>query len=132
MTEIRLLTPRECGELLSSQRIGRLAFSENALPTILPVSFFLHEGDIVLYAGAGPAGRLTKEVVAFEVDSLDPHAHSGWSVVVIGRITPATDLEHVAWTTGEQGRLLRLPVELISGRVLSLRDPDSVSGAATS
>lgn len=142
MTEIRPLTPRECVELLPSQPIGRLAFSENALPTIRPVDFFVHDGDIILRTTrSGSIGKLTKEVVAFEVDNIDPQTHTGWSVVVIGRVKPVTEIDELValadpkrrpWPDGERAHFLRIPVELISGRMLRLADPDSVAGAAAS
>ncbi|WP_236792901.1 pyridoxamine 5'-phosphate oxidase family protein [Amycolatopsis sp. GM8] len=140
MTEIRPLTPSECLRLLSSQPIGRLAFSEDALPMIRPVNFFVHEGDIIVRTGVtGSIGKLTNEVVAFEVDSVDPVTHTGWSVVVIGRVALVTDVDdlvrladprHRPWPSGERSRFLRLPIEIISGR--SLRLAEAVPDSATS
>ncbi|TNC19628.1 pyridoxamine 5'-phosphate oxidase family protein [Amycolatopsis alkalitolerans] len=142
MTDIRPLTPRECVKLLSSQPVGRLAFSENALPTIRPVNFFLHNGDIIVRTSrSGSISKLTKEVVAFEVDSLDPATHTGWSVVVIGRVTPVTDVDELAamadpghrpWAGGERSLFLRIPVDIISGRILQLAATDAVGDAAAS
>ncbi|GAA5169856.1 MULTISPECIES: pyridoxamine 5'-phosphate oxidase family protein [Amycolatopsis] len=142
MSEIRPLTPRECVELLATQPVGRLAFSENALPTVRPVNFFLHDGDIVVRTSrSGSIARLTKEVVAFEVDSIDPATHTGWSVVVIGKVKPVTDVAdlvalsgpgHRPWADGERSHFLRIPIEIVSGRLLRLAEPGAVTDAAAS
>ncbi|MTD58804.1 pyridoxamine 5'-phosphate oxidase family protein [Amycolatopsis pithecellobii] len=140
MTEIRPLTPQECVRLLPTQPIGRLAFSEHALPTVRPVNFFLDNDDIIVRTSqSGSMSRLSGEVVAFEVDSVDAATHTGWSVVVIGRIATITDIDelvrlagpaHRPWAGGERARFLRLPIEMISGRTLLLNDRGTVSAAS--
>lgn len=129
MTEIRSLTPRECLALLCTQRVGRLAYTEQALPMIRPVAFFPHDGDLILHTAG--TGRPVEEVVAFEVDNID-RTQAGWSVVVVGRTRRLTELEQAALAGDRLGTLLRLSVELISGRVLRLSDPDPASDAAVS
>ncbi|HVV29466.1 MAG TPA: pyridoxamine 5'-phosphate oxidase family protein [Mycobacteriales bacterium] len=130
MPEIRPLAPKECVELMATEAIGRLAFSEHALPTIRPVNFFLSAGDIILRtARTGALGRLTEEVVALEVDRIDRETHTGWSVVAIGKVHPVTDIDELValadpgrrpWAPGERPRFLRIPIDIISGRLLRL------------
>ena len=132
MTEMRPLTARECFDLLATQDVGRVAFSEHAMPTIRPVNFVLDNGDIVIRTGtSGSISRLTSEVVAFEVDHFDRHSHTGWSVVVLGKVHPVTDVDdlvrladpqHRPWPAGDRSHFLRIPVDIISGRVLPLSD----------
>jgi nitroimidazol reductase NimA-like FMN-containing flavoprotein (pyridoxamine 5'-phosphate oxidase superfamily) len=121
--------------LLSSMSVGRLVFSEGALPAIRPVNFVLHGGDVVVRASrSGALGKLTEEVVAFEVDSIDPDTHTGWSVVVVGKAAPVTDIDelvaladprHRPWAPGERTRFLRIQIEIITGRRLALANPQS-------
>ncbi|GHF52506.1 nitroimidazol reductase NimA-like FMN-containing flavoprotein (pyridoxamine 5'-phosphate oxidase superfamily) [Amycolatopsis bartoniae] len=142
MTDLRPLTPRECLDRLASQAVGRLAFSEHALPTVRPVNFVLHHGDIVVRtSAAGAIGRLSGEVVAFEVDDVEPAPATGWSVVVVGKAEAVTDAEELAtlagprhplWAHGERSRFLRIPIDMISGRMLRLAVADPVPGAAAS
>ncbi|KAA9152168.1 pyridoxamine 5'-phosphate oxidase family protein [Amycolatopsis acidicola] len=133
MNELRPLTRRECLELLGSATVGRLVFSEGALPAIRPVNFVLHEGDVVLRTSrAGALGKLSDEVVAFEVDEIHPETHTGWSVVAVGKIDPVTDIDEIValadprrrpWAPGERDRFLRIRVEIVNGRKVSLGGP---------
>ncbi|HST96483.1 MAG TPA: pyridoxamine 5'-phosphate oxidase family protein [Geodermatophilus sp.] len=80
------LDDAECRALLLGGRIGRLAFTRHALPAIQPVSYRLHDGEVVIPALAGSpflpsAGGA---VVAFEVDAHDEDTRTGWSVTVVG------------------------------------------------
>ena len=142
MTDLRPLTPRECLERLATRAVGRLAFSEHALPTVRPVNFVLQDGDILVRTSAtGGIGRLSGEVVAFEVDDLEPAPATGWSVVVVGKAEAVTDAgelaaladpRHPLWANGARSRFLRIPIDMISGRVLRLTATSPVSGAAAS
>ena len=80
------LDDAECRALLLGGRIGRIAFTRNALPAIQPVLYRLHDGEVVIPAPAGspflPTAGAT--VVAFGVDSYDADTCSGWSVTVVG------------------------------------------------
>jgi uncharacterized protein len=81
----------ECLRLLSTATIGRLAYTEAALPAITPVFFRLGSGEILVPACAGspllPAVR--SAVVAFQADSFTAGGF-GWSVTVVGpsRVVP--------------------------------------------
>jgi nitroimidazol reductase NimA-like FMN-containing flavoprotein (pyridoxamine 5'-phosphate oxidase superfamily) len=136
MSDPRALTPRECLELLPSRPVGRLAFSANAMPDIRPVNFFLHDGSIVIRTSrTGSLARLTGQVVAFEVDDFDAGTRTGWSVVVLGKVQPVTDIDelvtlagprHRPWPSGERSRFLRIPIDLVSGRLFELSGADAV------
>lgn len=126
MNEMRPLTWRECLARLGSTPIGRLAFTENAMPAIRPVNYTMHGGDIVIRTSRdGTLGKITGEVVAFEVDDIDPTTHTGWSVVAVGKAEPITDIDeltritdpaHRPWAPGERSRYLRIQIEIITGR----------------
>lgn len=97
MDRLQPLTRAECLELLSRSSLGRVAFTERALPAIRPVNYALVGHQLVLRTQADGLGRrLDGQVVAFEVDEIDPDHGTGWSVVVTGT-----------------ARLLRSPGELM-------------------
>ncbi|QRP50943.1 pyridoxamine 5'-phosphate oxidase family protein [Amycolatopsis sp. FDAARGOS 1241] len=135
MTELRPLTPRECIDLLSTQPVGRLVFSENAVPAIRPVNFLVHEGNIIVRCSrTGSIAKLVDEVVAFEVDSIDPVNRTGWSVVVLGKANSITEIDelvtlaeprHRPWPGGERSHFLRIPMETINGRMFRVSEAGS-------
>jgi nitroimidazol reductase NimA-like FMN-containing flavoprotein (pyridoxamine 5'-phosphate oxidase superfamily) len=85
MNRLESLDQRECHALLASHRVGRVAFTERALPAIRPINYTLHGNHIVLRTQAdGLAARLDGQVVAFEIDEIDAESETGWSVVVTG------------------------------------------------
>ncbi|WAL63288.1 pyridoxamine 5'-phosphate oxidase family protein [Amycolatopsis cynarae] len=130
MKELRSLSRAECETLLSSVPVGRLVFSEGALPAIRPVNFLYRGGEIIVRTTRhGAMSRLNGEVVAFEADDVDPEARMGWSVVAVGWVEPVTDIDEVVmltdprrrpWPLGERPHYLRIHVEILTGRQLAL------------
>jgi len=85
MDRLEHMDAYECRTLLASHSVGRVAYTEHALPAIRPVNYTLHGTHIVLRTNAdGLAARLDGQVVAFEIDEVDTENRSGWSVVVTG------------------------------------------------
>ncbi|WP_265566343.1 pyridoxamine 5'-phosphate oxidase family protein [Streptomyces hygroscopicus] len=75
----------ECLSLPATEPIGRIVHTRRALPAIVPVNFGLDgDGAVLLRTSAAsePDRAVDGAVVAFEPDSVDVAAHSGWSVVV--------------------------------------------------
>src|SRR5437868_8294177 len=83
---LQVLSPEECLLLLGSARIGRIVYTDRALPAVLPVAFCLDGTDIVIRTAAGStlAAATRNAVVAFEADDFDPDMRSGWSVTAVG------------------------------------------------
>jgi nitroimidazol reductase NimA-like FMN-containing flavoprotein (pyridoxamine 5'-phosphate oxidase superfamily) len=82
---LQSLTRTECLELLSRGSLGRVAFTERALPAIRPVNYALVGNQVLLRTEAEGLGRrLDGQIVAFEVDEMDVDTGTGWSVVVTG------------------------------------------------
>ena len=81
-----MLDGDECRRLLEKTSIGRLAFTDGALPAILPVSYTVHDGHVLIAArrGSSVTAALRGAVVAFEVDSWSEEDRTGWSVTVVG------------------------------------------------
>ncbi|HTI27603.1 MAG TPA: pyridoxamine 5'-phosphate oxidase family protein [Kutzneria sp.] len=125
-TGLTVLDDAECLRLLASVRLGRIAVSDRALPTVLPVYFLLTGRTVLLrVAGAGRLAAATRTaVVAFEADEMGPTG--GWSVLGIGRTRSVRPDERVAasglrkWGTGEPDRFVAIGLELLTGRRLPL------------
>lgn len=135
---LEVLDRGECLSLLATAVIGRIAVTDGALPTVLPVNFRLDGDRILIRTGEGSKleAALHGSVVAFEVDDFDPVGHSGWSVVVTGvasLVATGDDAHHLAgtplprWAPVADGNLMAVSTELVSGRRL---DPVATGGAA--
>lgn len=122
-----VLTRDESLALLPTVPVGRLVFTERALPAVVPVNFLVDRGGIVLRTGATSslATAVRGSVVAFEVDQIDPVARQGWSVVVTGRaseVRDALDLDRLSelpllpWVGGQLDHFIVIAIELVDGR----------------
>jgi hypothetical protein len=83
---LHVLDRAECRLLLPTAAIGRIAFTEAALPSIQPAAFGISGEDVVIPTGLGSkmAAGSRGAVVAFEVDDYDMVERTGWNVTVIG------------------------------------------------
>ncbi|WP_284740577.1 pyridoxamine 5'-phosphate oxidase family protein [Amycolatopsis sp. RTGN1] len=128
-TELREVSTGNCRVLLESVPLGRLAFVHDGLPVIRPVNFTVAEDAIYLRAGRNSwADRISGQPVTFEVDGYDRADRTGWSVIVTGIATLATDIETVAgqlgndlrsWAPPPRDRLLRIAIGRIDGRLIA-------------
>ncbi|MEU1788153.1 pyridoxamine 5'-phosphate oxidase family protein [Streptomyces sparsogenes] len=126
----RELGRHECLRLLATAPIGRIVYTRQALPAVVPVNFGLDADGAVLLrtsTASGLARAVDGAVVAFEADATDMDTHSGWSVVVTGRAELVTDpaeaarLERVAprsWAPSPEEVFVRIEPELVTGREL--------------
>lgn len=124
------LDRREAVTLLGTAAVGRLVFTFRALPEVFPVNFRLFEGSVVVrLADSSHAlqGALDA-VVAFQVDDIDVATRTGWSVTVVGHSSEILDpaerdrvlaLPLVAWADGSRDRLVRIPLDRVTGRRLT-------------
>jgi nitroimidazol reductase NimA-like FMN-containing flavoprotein (pyridoxamine 5'-phosphate oxidase superfamily) len=123
----QVLSREECLSLMASMPVGRLVFTDRALPAVVPVNFVLSGRHIVLRTGATSslAAAVRNSVVAFEVDRIDEEGHRGWSVTVVGRAEHVTDPEWIArleqlplvsWAGTELEQFVVISVELVNGR----------------
>lgn len=137
---LEVLERGECLALLDKATVGRIAFTSQALPWIVPVNF-LRDGDrILIRTGEGTKLALAtvEAVVGFEVDEVDDRTHAGWSVVVVGVARRLDDDEVAAlgrevprWAPGRDGHVVSIGIEVLSGRRLhALGDLDAVDDLA--
>jgi transcriptional regulator with XRE-family HTH domain len=69
------LLPDECRRLMAPGGVGRIAFTTNSGPVVLPVNFAMADNTIVIRTGAGTLiGAHADEPVAFEADHIWPWA----------------------------------------------------------
>ena len=121
------LNRRQCLDLLQTARVGRLVFTEDALPAVHPVNCRLWRDDVVIRVAGGPklTAATVNQVVAFEADELDPDLRSGWSVTVVGHAQLVTDIDEMTelsgtfvqpWVDGRRDHFVRIRSEKITGR----------------
>ena len=127
------LTTRECLHALRSVPIGRLIYTDNAVPAVRPVNFTINDDHVLIWSMPGTKARvLRNEVVAFEVDDIDYTTGTGWSVVVLGKAEVITDPDALADlaatapptpTRGQAEHAIRIQLERLTGRRLALHPP---------
>lgn len=127
--DLEVLDREQCLELLQTVPVGRLVFTERALPAVQPVNFRLWDGDVVIRVAGGAklASAVGNLIVAFEADELDANLRSGWSVTVVGRaelITETAELVELSrilsqpWVNGERDYFVRVRTDKVTGRRL--------------
>lgn len=118
---LRILSPSECIELLASARIGRVALSNKALPTIKPVLYELDGSSITFHASGGllSEAAVRGDIVCFEVDFADASENRLWSVVVVGKLELSSSASgaSTAAPTKFGATQVSLPLTIVSGRV---------------
>jgi hypothetical protein len=79
-----VLTRAEAITLVETRKVGRLAYTRNALPAVMPVNYAVRNGGIEIWAGSAfaLARGLSGTVVAFQVDDLAEAMRPGWTVTV--------------------------------------------------
>ena len=130
ITDVRLLEalPREESlRLLGSTSLGRVVFTQFALPAIRPVNHIVEGDTIIIRTHLGSAIDSavdgTGTVVAYEADMIDPGDHLGWSVIVIGRASRLTDPGQVAryqdilrpWVSGPMDYVIMITADMVDG-----------------
>lgn len=126
-TELLELSREECLALLPTVPVGRVLFTQRALPAIVPVNFVVDSGSVVIRTSAGSslAAALPGSVLAFEVDDFHSNHRNGWTVTVLGRSRAVDDpVEHArmrslpldSYVGTDLDQYLLIPIEMISGR----------------
>ncbi len=131
-TALEHLSRDECLRLVGQVPLGRIVYTRQALPAVELVNFTLDDGDIVIRTDSG--GKLAAAthgaVVAFETDSVDIAARTGWSVTIVGYSRAVTDGEEVRrleqtgldpWAPGERDHFIRISPTIVNGRRVAAR-----------
>ena len=126
---LQRLSRHECLALLASVPVGRIIYTQRALPAVELVNFALDQGDIVIRTDrSGKLAAATRGVVvAFEADQVDVVGQSGWSVTAIGPSSEVTDPGELArlrtiglspWAPGPRDHFIRISPVMLNGRRL--------------
>ncbi|MCL2585831.1 MAG: pyridoxamine 5'-phosphate oxidase family protein [Streptosporangiales bacterium] len=135
------LAPGEALTLIGGVPLGRIVFTENAMPAVRPASHLVvgdvlvarsHDGSAVVPPpGAGASGEGAREtVVAYQADDIDLGSRLGWSVVVTGPATAVEDPDEIEeyaaelppWTESQgegSGQMIRIDPGIVNGYRLS-------------
>ena len=125
--ELHDLERAECFRLLASGRIGRVAFTDAALPAVQPVAYHLDDEEVVFRTrnGSKLAAATRHAIVGFEVDEFDLQARTGWSVLGIGqayevvdpaRLADLAQIDRVPWVRDHDAHTICIPLQLVTGR----------------
>ena len=123
------LRREECLRLLADETIGRVVYTEAALPAAHPVTYCLDRDEVVFRTGDGSklAAASRHRVVGFEVDAYNLPARTGWSVLGVGVAYEVTDRDRLAalaarmpapWAPDRTEHTIAVPLQRLTGRRL--------------
>lgn len=139
---LEVLDEDECRRMLARAVIGRLAYTEDALPAIQPIHFTMHRGRVLIPTSAGSkvAAASRGAVVAFEVDEFDVETRTGWNVTVVGpaqvvsapaEVAVLDRLGVAAWAPADAPCYIAIETTLVRGRrIVELPEPGQVPNGA--
>lgn len=123
---LQVLSREECLKLLGTAAVGRLVYTDKALPVVHPVVFVLDGDRVVLRVPDGSATLAARDtIVAFQIDDVAPDLSRGWSVMAVGHVTEVEEearlvrlrrLPLASRGHGDRDRYLVVDLELLSGR----------------
>ena len=127
--ELMELDRADCLRLLAAGVVGRVVFTEAAMPAAHPVTYLLDDEEIVFRtAGGGKLAAATvHRVVAFQADEIDLEAGTGWSVLGVGEAYEVLEPKRLAdlagrmppaWLPNIDGHIVAIPLQRLTGRRL--------------
>lgn len=127
---LEVLSRDDSLSLLGSVPVGRVVFTDRALPAVQPVNFVVHDGSVVFRTGAGSklAAATREAIVAFQADRFDRDSETGWSVSVVGParvVTDSAEIEELRklplrpWAPTKRDHFVRIELSHVTGRRLS-------------
>lgn len=125
---LEVLTREESLGLLRSVSVGRVVFTQFALPAIRAVTHLVEDDEIIIRADrsadiATANGVDDAIVVAYEADEIGLDGHLSWSVIVIGRARSLPDHEGAShyrqvlqpWVTGMGDDIIVIETDVVDG-----------------
>lgn len=121
------LSKDTCEELLHSEVLGRLGVIIDGRPQVFPVTY-VFDGEALIFPsndGTKMHAALAWPSVGFEIDGMETHGLSGWSVMVQGaaeeitdpaEIRRAAELSTASFRGGEHVRWIRIVPSEMTGR----------------
>jgi uncharacterized protein len=118
-----------CLRLLSRTALGRVVFTDAAMPAAAPVRYLVDGEEVVFRAvGGSTLAGIGGSVVAFEADEIDVPLRAGWSVLAVGHayevLDPARLVElagdlPATWSPGESEQVICIALQRVTGRRIS-------------
>jgi hypothetical protein len=122
--------------LLGTVSLGRIVFTQRAMPAVRPVNHILDSTGIIIRSHSGAAiisevDSARGAVVAYEADNINPNYLLGWSVVVTGIARLVRDPGElvryrqalVPWVEREMDQVIRIQPEVVTGFRLDGEQP---------
>jgi nitroimidazol reductase NimA-like FMN-containing flavoprotein (pyridoxamine 5'-phosphate oxidase superfamily) len=133
----RSFSREQCLALVASVPIGRVVYTDQALPAVVPMNFVLDGDEVVIHTGSGSAfaAALRNAVVAFQVDDFDSDTTTGWSVTITGlarlvdagqEATCLARLPLGPWVPTTNGQFIRIPARHVGGHRLGPAPTDAL------
>jgi nitroimidazol reductase NimA-like FMN-containing flavoprotein (pyridoxamine 5'-phosphate oxidase superfamily) len=126
------LSDETCWELLETTPVGRIAVMVDGAPEVYPVNFVVDGRSVAFRTAPGSKLRGLERfpTTSFEADVIDPDLHTGWSVMIKGRVVDVTRPDEHArlaaipltlWTAGAKDHWVRVrPTEVTGRRIHSI------------
>jgi nitroimidazol reductase NimA-like FMN-containing flavoprotein (pyridoxamine 5'-phosphate oxidase superfamily) len=115
-------------QLLASVSLGRIVFTQRAMPAIRPVNHLVDDETIIIrsHLSAAIVARASAgegTVVCYEADDLDPVRQTGWSVIATGVARLVRDPAAVGryeqllepWMAGQMDYVIAIKPQIITG-----------------
>jgi nitroimidazol reductase NimA-like FMN-containing flavoprotein (pyridoxamine 5'-phosphate oxidase superfamily) len=128
---LEILAPAECRSLVEGNEFGRLAFADANTVTVLPVTYTVVDDHLVIRTTSGSkmVAASDRRPAALEIDSFDERRHTGWSVLVRGRLdlvdgeaeVAALDASELHSWVRAGGTYIRLSIDEVTGRRMHSR-----------
>jgi len=126
---LRELSEPECRQHLSHGTVGRIAYVDPDGPVILPLNYVVQDEQLWIRTASYNqlAIHAAHQMVAFEVDHVDGHARTGWSVLVRGRAehakrederAPSGWPDSAPWPDGIRSMTFCITPQHVTGRAL--------------
>lgn len=124
------LTQQECWRLLRTAEVGRVSYTESAMPIVRAVPYVVDGGGVVFamrWSAIWPDLFDVPTVVAFEAGEWTRYPRAGWSVRFIGKAQAVPECEYAdvealgltSWIDGEPARYVRIGAEIVDGTQVS-------------
>jgi hypothetical protein len=131
------LSERDCWARLAEHEVGRLAYVQGDGPTIVPLNYLAQDGKVWLRTASYNqlAVHVAGQLAAFEVDDINVHDRTGFSVLLRGRVehvlhtmTGLTWPEPTLWPDGIRTMMFCLTPTQVTGRSLAQADVTPAPG----